>query len=139
MGLGMPRMGLGMPRMYIPITAQAGYSEPSFDAKVTKNRKLSDDYERIISQIRQLNGFSTFLQATPFTTLQTAAKEGPFILVNVDEYRSDALILRATGRPLLVPLAENLLAVIEKLSTQLAEVDQMNRNANRYGISTQAK
>ncbi len=64
-----------------------------FDAKVTKNCQLSEDYKRIITEIQQLEGFSAFLRATPFSTLQTAASKGPVILVNISKHRSDAVIL----------------------------------------------
>ncbi|PSR85644.1 hypothetical protein PHLCEN_2v5373 [Hermanssonia centrifuga] len=118
-----------------PYTAQV----LDFDAKVTKNRQLSDDYERIISEIRQIDGFSSFLQATPFSTLQTAASEGPVILVNVNEHRSDAIILRATEAPLLVPLPENLFAIVDTLSARLVVVDRINRDEDRKGVARQPK
>ncbi|PSR71021.1 hypothetical protein PHLCEN_2v13125 [Hermanssonia centrifuga] len=110
-----------------------------FDAKVTKNRQLSDDYERIISEIRHIDGFSSFLQATPFSTLQTAAREGPVILVNVNEHRSDAIILQATEAPLLVPLPENLFAMVDTLSSRLVVVDRINRDEDRKGVARQPK
>ncbi|THG93370.1 hypothetical protein EW026_g7847 [Hermanssonia centrifuga] len=108
-----------------------------FDAKVTKNRQLSEDHQRIISEIRQLDGFSSFLQATPFSTLQTAASEGPVILINVNIHRSDAIILRATETPLLVPLPGNLSATVNTLSARLVVVDCINRDEDRYGIDSQ--
>ncbi|THG93917.1 hypothetical protein EW026_g7440 [Hermanssonia centrifuga] len=110
-----------------------------FDAKMTKNRQLSDDYERLISEIRQLDGFSSFLKATPFSTLQTAASGGPVILVNVNTHCSDAIILRATETPLLVPLPGNLSAVVEILATRLMVVDRINRNEDRKGAARQPK
>ncbi|THG93695.1 hypothetical protein EW026_g7612 [Hermanssonia centrifuga] len=110
-----------------------------FDAKMTKNRQLSGDYERVISEIRQLDGFSSFLQAIPFSTLQKSASEGPVILVNVNEHRSDAIILRATDTPLLVPLPETLFAMVDTLSARLVVVDLINRDEDRKGVAHQAK
>ncbi len=129
---------LGMPPILVSTTPHTPLGL-DFDAKVTNNRQLLDDYERIISEIRQIDGFSSFLQATPFSTLQTAASEGPVILVNINEHRSDAMILRATETPLLVPLPENLSAVVDKLATWLIVVDHINRNEERKGVARQPK
>ncbi|PSR85641.1 hypothetical protein PHLCEN_2v5370 [Hermanssonia centrifuga] len=118
---------LGMSPIPIYTTPHAAVGL-GFDAKMTRNRQLLDDYERIISEIRELNGFSSFLKATPFSTLQTAASGGPVILVNVNTHCSDAIILRATETPLLVPLPGNLSAVVEILATRLMVVDRINRN-----------
>ncbi|PSR78761.1 hypothetical protein PHLCEN_2v7296 [Hermanssonia centrifuga] len=125
------------PRMTpIPTISATPHTAVGFDIKVTKNRQLLEDYERIISEIRQLVGFSSFLQVTPFPTLQTAARGGPVILVNVDENRSDAIILRATEKPLLVPLTGDLSAIVGKLSSRLVVVDRINRSRNedRYDV-----
>ncbi|PSR71019.1 hypothetical protein PHLCEN_2v13123 [Hermanssonia centrifuga] len=108
-----------------------------FDAKMTKNRQLSEDYERIISEIRQLEGFSSFLQATPFSTLQTAASEGPVILVNVNKHRSDVIILREAEIPLLVPLPGHLHTIVDQLSSQwLSTASHIKRDEDRYGRMT---
>ncbi len=58
----------------------------------------------IVEKIRAVPGFEYFLLPTPFTTLQMAAKEGPVIVINLSEVRSDAIIVTSHGRPLLVPL-----------------------------------
>ncbi|PSR79574.1 hypothetical protein PHLCEN_2v6985 [Hermanssonia centrifuga] len=129
---------LGVPPIPISITPQAAH-ELEFDAKVTNNRELLDDYERIVSEIRQLDGFTSFLQATPFPSLQEAASGGPIILVNVNGHRSDAMILRATKTPLLVPLPKSLSATVDELSSRLLVVDRVNRNEDRKGISRQPK
>ncbi|THG93792.1 hypothetical protein EW026_g7543 [Hermanssonia centrifuga] len=126
---------LGMP--LIPTPTPHAVLGLEFDAKVAKNRQLLDDYERIIFEIRRLEGFSSFLQATPFSTLQTAAIEGPVILVNVNKHRSDAIILRATETPLLVPLPGNLSTMIDTLSARLRVVDRINRNEDRKGVARQ--
>ncbi|PSR76078.1 hypothetical protein PHLCEN_2v8694 [Hermanssonia centrifuga] len=113
----------GMKLIPISTTPYAAHGL-NFDAKVTQNRQLSEDYKKIITEIRQLEGFSGFLRATPFSTLQS---EGPVILVNVSKHRSDAVILRATETPLLVPLSQHLPAAIHHLSAQLLRVDEINQ------------
>ncbi|EJD03367.1 TPR-like protein [Fomitiporia mediterranea MF3/22] len=54
---------------------------------------LSKEQEEVINEIRRVPGFENFLGATPFKLLQQAAPEGPIIIVNHCEYRSDALII----------------------------------------------
>ncbi|OCB86658.1 TPR-like protein [Sanghuangporus baumii] len=56
-------------------------------------RRLSEDQEAIINEIRQIPGFEGFLRSTSFDVLQQAASEGPVIILNLSEYRSDALIV----------------------------------------------
>ncbi|KAL5523186.1 hypothetical protein ACEPAF_1453 [Sanghuangporus sanghuang] len=56
-------------------------------------RRLSEDQEAIINEIRQIPGFEGFLRSTSFDVLQQAASEGPVIILNFSEYRSDALIV----------------------------------------------
>ncbi|KAG8858958.1 hypothetical protein FRB96_004778 [Tulasnella sp. 330] len=65
---------------------------------------LSDSWDRTIEEIRTREGFSFFLQATPFANLQMAATMGPIIIVNINQYRSDAIIVQATGELMPVPL-----------------------------------
>ena len=74
------------------------------EVQMQKCRILSGEWEKLIGQIREIEGFSNFLQAIPFSTLRTAAAEGPIILVNISNYRSDAIILHIDKPPILVTL-----------------------------------
>ena len=76
------------------------------DVQMQKNRVLSEDWEKVVQRVWAIEGFSNFLQAVPFTTLQAAAAEGPIILINISNYRSDAIILHIKSPPLLVPLSK---------------------------------
>jgi len=69
-------------------------------------RILSEEWEKLLGQIREIDGFNNFLQAVPFTTLRTAAAEGPVIIVNVSKHRSDAIILHIDKPPILVALPD---------------------------------
>ncbi|KZP03299.1 hypothetical protein FIBSPDRAFT_807934, partial [Athelia psychrophila] len=63
------------------------------EARWGRQRQLSLEREGIIQQIRQLVGFEHFLSAVPFNDLQAAASEGPVIIINVAQRRSDIIIL----------------------------------------------
>ncbi|KAF7980535.1 hypothetical protein HWV62_37669 [Athelia sp. TMB] len=75
------------------------------EARWARQRQLSLERDEIVQQIRQLDGFEHFLQAVPFNVLQSAAREGPVIVVNVAPQRSDAIIIHRHSAPIVVPLA----------------------------------
>ena len=95
-------------------------SGPSFEAKMQQHRILSEKWDGVVDKIRQVEGFTDFLQAVPFATLQTAAAEGLIIIINISQYRSDAIILQDVGDPAIVPLPEILPETLVELSSQFA-------------------
>jgi tetratricopeptide (TPR) repeat protein len=87
-----------------------------FEVRQQRFRILSEKWNKTVKRIRQIKGFANFLDPVPFTALRHAAVEGPVIIVNVSDYRSDAIIIRNIGLPILVQLPN---ARCDKL-TQLA-------------------
>ncbi|OCB90915.1 TPR-like protein [Sanghuangporus baumii] len=65
----------------------------SIDEVLAQMRRLSDEQEELINEVRRINGFEDFLKAAPFITLQQVAAEGPVIVLNHSEFRCDALII----------------------------------------------
>ena len=96
----------------------------NLDVQLQKNRILSAEWEQIVRQIRKIDGFHNFLQAVPFPTLQTAAVEGPVILINISEYHSDAIIILIDRPPTLVALPNVEPAHLTRLGEQLALAQQ---------------
>ena len=92
----------------------------SFEAKMQQHRILSEKWDNIVDKIRQVDGFTDFLRTVPFATLQTAAAEGPIIVINISDYRSDAIILQEVGEPVIVPLPNTLPTILVHLSSQFA-------------------
>jgi hypothetical protein len=80
-------------------TSESNMVGPSFEAKMQQHRILSEKWDDVVDKIRQVDGFTDFLRAVPFATLQTAAAEGPIIIINISQYRSDAIILQDVGDP----------------------------------------
>ena len=64
-----------------------------FGRVVVKQRKLFDERNGLILQIRLLPSFENFLVASSFGTLRCAAAHGPVIVVNHCNSRSDIFIL----------------------------------------------
>ena len=74
-----------------------------FGIFLLRQRGLLKERNKLISQIRDLPGFSRFLTFPLFDTLRSAALSGPVIIVNHSEWRSDILILLHNASPSLIP------------------------------------
>ncbi|KIM25054.1 hypothetical protein M408DRAFT_74940, partial [Serendipita vermifera MAFF 305830] len=69
-------------------------TEPaSLQEVADKASMLASERDRIIEKVRELSGFEDFLKAKSFDKLIPAAYEGPVVILNVHELRSDALAL----------------------------------------------
>ncbi|KAG8892480.1 hypothetical protein FRB99_002692, partial [Tulasnella sp. 403] len=105
-----------------------------FEDGIARYQRLNLEWIQVVDQIRAIDGFANFLRPTPFQELQVAAKEGPVIVVNVSELRSDAIIVSSEGINVVpLPLVE--VMEIEALSTKLygkeAKVDQRRQGKKR--------
>ena len=102
-------------------THSASLGRMSIDEVYATMRQLAEEQEAIINDIRRIPGFENFLQATPFKVLRKAASEGPVIMVNFSERRSDALIiLQSTDVPCIcVPLDQGFYADFVELHKEL--------------------
>ncbi|KAH9978337.1 hypothetical protein BJV74DRAFT_953412 [Russula compacta] len=78
-----------------------------FDRLVVKRRKLVEERDSLISQIRAQPGFDTFLIPPSFDTLHSAAEGGPVILINHSKWRSDIIILTRDSPPSLIPTSDD--------------------------------
>jgi tetratricopeptide (TPR) repeat protein/CHAT domain-containing protein len=103
-----------------PMNSGIPMSSTHSTVKMQRYHDLSEKWDKMLKQIQNLDGFSNFLQAVPFDTLQTAAAANPIILVNISEYRSDAIILHINKPPILVSLPNVHPGDLTDLSKQLA-------------------
>jgi hypothetical protein len=85
----------------------------------SKNIVFLEEWDALVERIQKIEGLENFLQAVPFATLQSSAKEGPVIIVNISKYRSDAIILHDDVPPKLVCLPGASPDILNQLSTQL--------------------
>ena len=58
---------------------------------------------------------------SPISTLQTAAAEGPVMIINSSEYRRDAIIVPSQGDLVLVPLPDITGVELKSLTNQQEE------------------
>lgn len=68
--------------------------------------KATSEWEDVVAQIRNLSGFDDFLDRIPVAKMRAAARDGPIVLVNISDYRSNALIVTQARDPILVPLVD---------------------------------
>ncbi|THU76349.1 hypothetical protein K435DRAFT_739358 [Dendrothele bispora CBS 962.96] len=76
----------------------------SVEEEAQKHCKLAARYEELLQQVRELDGFSSFLRPKKISELAPAARNGPVAVVNVAELRCDALVLCTSGEIIPVPL-----------------------------------
>jgi len=60
---------------------------------IRRRNRVAKDLEDILQQIRQKPGFQTFLRAESEEYLLSAAQEGPIVVLNATQLRSDAILL----------------------------------------------
>jgi tetratricopeptide (TPR) repeat protein len=81
------------------------YADSESGAAKTRYRRANEQWERLVARTRQVPGFEQFLLPTPFRDLKKAAADGPVIMINVSQYRCDALIITTAGVQL-IPLPD---------------------------------
>lgn len=97
------------------------------DAKWDRQRELSGKYHSLVATVHKQYGPSGFLRETPYSHLRMAAAEGPIIVVNISQLRSDALVItHLETSPVVIPLAdevsaEGFLEMITRLGSELGD------------------
>ncbi|KIJ63684.1 hypothetical protein HYDPIDRAFT_41081 [Hydnomerulius pinastri MD-312] len=87
--------------------APDGRSRSMADEDARRYRELISEWQSVIKQIREVDGFSRFLLAPRFEDLREAAREGPVIIINSSRFTLGAIIVSyTTPTPLYVPLGD---------------------------------
>ena len=103
-----------------------------FGRIVVKQRKLLDERNRLITQVRLLPGLENFLMAPLFDALRSAAAHGPVIIVNHSKWRSDIIILLYNYPPSLLPTSDDFYARAEDLKDQLSTARKECLDSKEY-------
>ena len=104
--------------------AQGCFRDPKVFLSETDARsyhRYAEKWEELVHRIRGLPGFHHFLLPSPISTLQTAAAEGPVVIIFSSEYRCVAIIVPSEGDLVLVPLPEITAAELASLANQQEE------------------
>jgi hypothetical protein len=92
-----------------------------FGRLVIKQKKLVEERDALISQIRSRPGLEGFLRAPSYTTLHSAASRGPVVIVNHCEWRSDIIIIFDNSLPCSIPTDDTFFARANELRDELVE------------------
>ncbi|THU78772.1 hypothetical protein K435DRAFT_811271 [Dendrothele bispora CBS 962.96] len=76
----------------------------SVEEEAQNHRRLADQYEELLQQVRKLDGFGSFLRPKKFSELAPAARNGPVVIINVHDSGCDALVVCPSTDIIHVPL-----------------------------------
>ncbi|RDW82942.1 hypothetical protein BP5796_04433 [Coleophoma crateriformis] len=65
--------------------------------KTNSRYNLGVELDNVINEIRRQPGFETFLRPPPVEAIQAAASRGSIVVLNVSEFRCDAIIVQEDG------------------------------------------
>jgi len=65
--------------------------------EIDRRMALAREWDDLVEQVRGIEGFEDFLRPPPLDSLLRAAEGGPVVIVNVSQWRCDALIVTHDG------------------------------------------
>ncbi|KAG1763267.1 CHAT domain-containing protein [Suillus occidentalis] len=103
------------------------------EAADVRYRCLVEDWNGVVEEVRQIEGFSRFLLPPVFADLQEAARDGPIIVLIASESSCDAIIITHTQPPTSIQLPTN----FAKLTTLVLELrEATGKDASPKGNQT---
>lgn len=105
-----------------PSAAWLPTNQPDFRHNANK------DIERVVEHIRGLPGFQSFLREPSEGETRAAAASRPIVVINVSQFRSDAIIIKSEGISLLA-LSDLSMRDIKALSRSILSIGSLNSQA----------
>ncbi|KAG0702789.1 CHAT domain-containing protein [Suillus ampliporus] len=90
------------------------------DLAATEYRRITEQWDAAVAEIRNVQGFSRFLLPPSYDDLQVAARHGPVIILIASRYSCNAIIVPKSGEPRHVPFPSLALADLEMLKVNFA-------------------
>ncbi|KAI0083528.1 CHAT domain-containing protein [Irpex rosettiformis] len=94
------------PSSSLPPSTESRKTQPSLEGQAQSSHTYALEYEKLITQIRELDGFKDFLLPKTLSQLAGACVSGPVVVLNVHNTRCDALVLSHPDHITHVPLPE---------------------------------
>ncbi|KAG1837334.1 TPR-like protein [Suillus subalutaceus] len=113
-----------------PASHPEGSRSIAAEAEATRYRRLVEDWNRVVEEIRKVEGFSHFLLPPLFSDLQDAARDGPVIVLIASESSCNAIIVRHHQSPTGIQLPTNFLKLVRLV---LALQEGINKEASPKG------
>ncbi|KAG1766622.1 CHAT domain-containing protein [Suillus placidus] len=107
------------------------------DWAATKYRKLTEQWEAAVAEIRNLQAFSRFLLPPLYADLQAAARHGPVIILVASQYSCSAVIVPTSGDPHNVPLSitlADLKTLKDRFTRAIRHASRMNPGETRTDL-----
>ena len=98
--------------------AEPGVDAASADLAASGRMRAATDWDDVLAEVRTRPGFESFLSVPSFSHLSAAAANGPVVVINVSQYRCDALVVTPGGIRV-IPLPELTLADAERHAAAL--------------------
>ncbi|KAI0083514.1 CHAT domain-containing protein [Irpex rosettiformis] len=114
-----------------PVSTKTQLPSSSPDIQVPSSHSYALEYDKLISTIRELEGFEDFLQPKTLLQLAGACTSGPVVVINVHRLRCDALVLCRAGDVVPVPLPELSLVRAMGIQKYLWDLLRAKRFLNR--------
>ncbi|KAF8257446.1 CHAT domain-containing protein [Lactarius quietus] len=111
--------------------AQGGDGMDPFGRLVVKQRKLVKERDALISQIQGLPGSEDVFGALSFTTLRSAASQGPVIIINHIFWRSDIVMIFPDSFHF-ISTPKNFYSRSNKIRDELAEARKRGLDSKEY-------
>ncbi|KAI0083708.1 CHAT domain-containing protein [Irpex rosettiformis] len=119
------------PSSSLPLSTESRKTQPSLEGQAQSSHTYALEYEKLVTQIRELDGFKDFLLPKTLSQLTDACVSGPVVVINVHESRSDALILHGVGDVVCIPLPDLPLSRATDIQSQLWDLLRAKRFLNR--------
>lgn len=98
------------------------------EAEATRYRRLVEDWNGAVEEIRKIEGFSRFLLSPVFSDLQDAACDGPIIVLVATKSSCDVIIIPHKQSPTSIQLPTNF-EKLQRLVLALKEAKHNEPNA----------
>ncbi|KAG2150245.1 TPR-like protein [Suillus bovinus] len=107
-----------------PPSHPEGTPRVDVEAEATRHRRLVEDWNGTVEEIRKIEGFSRFLLPPLFSDLQDAARDGPIIMLIASKSSCDAIIIPHKQPPTSIQLPTDIQKLVKLVNTFQEAVDK---------------